>query len=72
MMGYGGGAFMDGAYDLNGWGIYDLNGQDIYDLNGWGIYGSNGWDSYGKVSYFFGRYAQKTLVFRGVPFPVLA
>ena len=43
-------------------------------LNGWDIYGSNGWDSYGKMSYcFFGRYAQKrTLVFKGVPFPVIA
>ena len=56
-----------GIYNLNGWGIYDLNGRGIYDLNGWDIYGSKGWGSYDKVSYcFFGRYAQKALVFRGV------
>ena len=73
-MGYGDGAFMTngwGIYGLKGWGIYGLNGWGIY---GWGIYGLNGWGSYGKVSCcFFGRYAQKMLVFRGVvPFPVLA
>ena len=47
-----------------GWGIYGFNGWDIYD--------SNGWNSYGKVCFcFFGRYAQKILDFRGVPFPVI-
>ena len=57
---------MDGAfYGLNGWGIYGLNGWGIYDLNGckW----------MGRLVTVFGRYAQKNiLVFRGVPFPVLA
>ena len=39
----------------------------IYGLNGWNIYDVNGWGSYGKVIklLFFGRYVQKTLVFRG-------
>ena len=41
-------------------------------LEGWDIYGSNGWGSYGKVSYCLERYPRKTLVFRGVPFPVIA
>ena len=41
--------------------------------NGWGIYGLNGWGSYGKVSCcFVWKYAQKKLVFREVPFPVIA
>ena len=57
-----------GIYSLNGWGIYDLNGCGIYDLNGCGKYGSNGWGSY----CFLGDMLKKILVFRGVPFPVLA
>jgi len=36
-------------------------------------YGLNGWGSYDKVSCcFVWKYAQKMLVFRGVPFPVIA
>ena len=40
---------------------------------GMGIYGSNGQGSYGKVI-VYGRYAKKkkTLIFRGVPFLVIA
>ena len=40
---------------------------------GWGIYGLNGWGIYGEVSYcFLGDMLKKTLVFREVPFPVIA
>ena len=46
------------------WGNYGLNEHSIYDLNGW--------YSFGKVSYCFGGHAQRTLVFRGVLFPVIA
>ena len=35
---------------------------------GWGIYGSNGWV---KWAFIFERYAQKALVFRGVPILVI-
>ena len=53
-----GGAFM--AY--NGWDSYDF--RVACGLNGWG--------SYDKVSCcFVWKYAQKMLVFRGVPFPVI-
>ena len=74
---------MDGDFiGLNRWGIYDLNGQGIYDLIGWGMYDLNGWGIYNLIGLgiydkcagrlvFCWRYAQKTLVFRGVPFPVL-
>ena len=42
-----------------------LNGEGIYDLDGWG--------SYDKVSCsFIWKYAQKMLVFSGVPFPIIA
>ena len=35
-------------------------------------YGLNGWGSYDKVSCcFIWKYAQKMLVFRGVPFPII-
>ena len=53
---------MDGGFvACNGWGIYDLRCG----------YGLNGWASYGKVSCcFIWKYAQKTLVFRGVHFPI--
>ena len=66
---------------IQGWGIYDLNGWGIYGLNGWGIYDFK-WVRHLQLRWvgqlwqtellFFGRYAQKTLVFRGVPFLVLA
>ena len=39
-------------------------------LNRYGIYDFNGWDIYGEVSYCFQK-KNKTLVFRGVPFPII-
>ena len=55
-----------------GWGIHGLDGWGIHGLDGWGIYGSNKWGTYGKVSYcFLEDMLKKTLVFRGVLFPVL-
>ena len=70
-----GGAFMAywvGHLWLNGWGICHLM-EGHLSLNGWGTYGLNGWGSYDKVSCcFVWKYAQKLLVFRGVPFPIIA
>ena len=44
-----------------------------FPLNVWSIDGLNGWGSYSKVnSCFVWKYAQKMLVLRGVPFPVIA
>ena len=54
---------------LNEWGINHLMGGALW-FNGWGTYGLNGWGSYDKVSCcFVWKYAQKMLVFRGIPFP---
>ena len=48
---------------LNGWGIHDLMCGHLW-LNWWGIYG--------KVSCLIWKYAQQMLVFKRVPFHVIA
>ena len=69
---------MDGAfYGLNGWGIYGLNGWGILWLKWvwhlWLKWVGHLWLKWmGRLVTVFERYAQKILVFRGVPFPVLA
>ena len=64
-----------------GWGIYGSGGRGHFWLkweghwwlNGCGMYDINAWGSYGKVSYcFLGDMLKKTLVLRGVPFPVIS
>jgi len=62
-MGYLGGAFM--AYWVGHlWWAF-------ISLNGWGTYGLNGWGSNGKLLFHL-KICSKMLVFRGVPFPIIA
>ena len=41
-------------------------------IHGWSIYDSNRWGSYGKISSCFLGICSKALVFRWVPFPLIA
>ena len=50
--------------------LYHLMVGHLYHLVGGALW-FNGWGSYEKVSCcFVWKYAQKMLVFRGVPFPI--
>ena len=61
--------WVNGVWD---WVIFGLRVGQL-SLNGWDICGlKKGWDSYGKVSCFIWKYTQKVLVFRGVPFLIIA
>ena len=63
-------AFWVGHLSLNGQGSFHLMSGALW-FNRWGTYGLNGCDSNGKLLFRL-EVCSKMLVFRGVPFSIIA